>query len=240
MLGIDERRFIGENNLNPAISDYAFTTPNPYSQYGEALGIADFFDAVSLEMKEHLLEYLNNFAYYTNFAGQQLNDFTQTYTSFYLLNYFGLKKLPNPTNMSSVTATLFDSGEIYDSNKIWDELISGDAQISAHLNSLEWGALASVRLDRSYEVMNLDYIVSILKKFYAANTRGAEFDPNTLTISASYAGAPAGTLITIILPRDADGEINNEEIWNRFILMANFDADAMGLPAGVINFVLAQ
>lgn len=205
------------------ITPYSFTGIKAYHQYSENDTVVKFFNLVN----EYILGFLQSFyrEFATNLNLALYNSGSKTYAEFYLANYFGLTKIPTPSNLENLTKYLYDSGYMnydsnYPSNNIpysYDALLNDSTteKGEGYLNPRLWTAIAKYILDYSKPVHNIPGVISLIDIYHR-----------------SEANRPLD--ITKVKINFANGDINfilpDEEIFRNFIYIQRFAGDRLGLP----------
>lgn len=211
---------------------YPTTTYTPskitlYNQYKENLALQRFVDSLNSYIQDMLSEVFEVLKNSLDIRAPETIQST-AYKTFYLSNYFGLKKIPDPGVHRNATYTVWDEeGVDYDeTNPIrYDELLSDDSEdsTSTYLPDDVWSSLCRYKLDYSYEVLNLDSVRRLLELFYEGFSGGDKLD-----FKASIKFTP----IIDLQRRRLIVKIKREPIWEAFRLLVLYNPELIGLPYG--------
>lgn len=209
------------------ITSYNFKQITPYFQYKEVPGIQEVCDAINAELEEQLRLFFYQFKW--NVDLRSAPEVVRSYSSFYLKYYYGLSEIPDPSNQKFLAKYTYDEANVnYDSKGldnldiIYDDLTSSDDKLASYLSPDEFASIAVAILDYSHEVQSLDYVNSILNAYYKANMRESlDFTRCRYSIQEHY--------ILIELPTADTAEA---EMWQRFVLINEFNPQLIGLPVG--------
>lgn len=213
----------------PQISSYNYNEIKPYFQYKINVALVSYFDFLQNYINSYLQKIINDFA--NNIDLSKYNQFSQTYTQFYLQNYFGLSKIPSPKDISNLTKYLFDSGYLnFDSIDpdtgqplSYDALLNKQGEeIDAYISPKLWAAISQFTMDRNYPVNSIPRIMQLLKIYYKAETN-QELDIKTIKIKFSE-----NTYVDFILPTSETQA--SMGIWKNFIYIQRFVPEKLGLP----------
>ena len=193
------------------------------------MALVSYFDFLQNYINSYLQKIINDFA--NNIDLSKYNQFSQTYTQFYLQNYFGLSKIPSPKDISNLTKYLFDSGYLnFDSIDpdtgqplSYDALLNKQGEeIDAYISPKLWAAISQFTMDRNYPVNSIPRIMQLLKIYYKAETN-QELDIKTIKIKFSE-----NTYVDFILPTSETQA--SMGIWKNFIYIQRFVPEKLGLP----------
>lgn len=210
---------------------YPTTTYTPskislYNQYKENIALQKFVDALNSYMQDMLSEVFRVLAY--NLDLKKVGKTENLYTSFYLRNYFGLSRIPDPSSKGrSQTMKIWDdSSEYFDSFLAYDTVLGKSEDETAGFLPVDtWGKVAKFQLDYSYDVFNLDALKAVLELFYGA-FEGKRLDfKNDVSLYQDVISSLNDQRRFIV-------QVERKEIWENFRLLTLYGANLVGLPYG--------
>lgn len=211
---------------------YPTTTYTPskvflYNQYKENVALQKFVDALNSYIQDMLSEVFEVLKSSLDIRAPETIRST-AYKSFYLSNYFGLKKIPDPGVHRNLASVVWDEVDVeYDeANPIrYDELLSDDSEgpISSYLPDAVWASLCKYKLDYNYELTNLDSVRRLLELFYEGFSGGDKLD---------FKSSIKLTPIVDLQRRRLIVKIKREPIWEAFRLLVLYSPELIGLPYG--------
>ena len=200
--------------LLPQVSDYNYSEVHPYNQYNECAQLTEYARCVNEYINDFLQKFITEFRMYLNIYNKQIND----YTSFYLLNYYGLSPIPNPSTSRALAKNLYDDNKDFDDGDIlYDDLLSDEESNALNLSTEFFIAVARFRLNYAYPVFNLEAVSFLLKEWYAAS-ENKTLDLRTLKFEFTENG------LAITCP--------NLSCWEQLRLIVRYSPDLLGLPYG--------
>lgn len=201
--------------LLPKISNYDYSEIHPYNQYSQCAQLTEYAQCVNDYIQDFLKRFINNFALYLNIYNKYAGD----YTSFYLQNYYGLSRIPNPSTSRALAKNLYDDNKEFDADGqvLYDDLLSDDDLNALNLSPQFFIAVSRFRLNYSYPVLNLEAISFLLKEWYKA-AENKILDLRTLKYEFNENG------LKITCP--------DLTCWDQLRLIVRYSPDLLGLPYG--------
>lgn len=194
----------------------------PYTQYNESKQMTDWAECINKYIQDFLTTFFSEFKRQLNLRDGSTDN---SYSFFYLANYYGITRIPNPSTSRALAKNLFDEAVKFDEDgTYYDDTVSDAETISMYMNPRLFTSIARFNLNYKYRVFNVPAIGDLLRDIYKAFTY-KELDLNTIKF------IPEEDMLTIEMP--------NEEVWNQVKLVSKYSPELLGLPfGGYLNFTI--
>lgn len=197
-----------------------------YNQYKENVALQKFVDSLNSYIQDMLKEVFERLASNLNLA--KIGTAENLYASFYLRNYFGLSRIPDPSSKGrSQTMEIWDdSTRFYDGELRYDTVLGKSEDETAGFLPVDtWGMIAKFMLDYNYDVFNLDALKATLDLFYKAFEGGNLDFKNDVSLYQD-------TITSLNDQRRFIVQVERKKVWENFRLLTLYGANLVGLPYG--------